>query len=248
MRKALYIDAWFWSISCSKCVFVWGGGGGGGGIRVSVPLDLELCPLHDSRGIIKKLHNITSDSILGTQPYCCKSWSVDIVWYIFCVVGVLREVIDKCVAGASVVDLCEFGDRRITEETNKVYKKEKEMKKGTAVNQMAHQMPSILPPVTPISVLLFSEDRSSCDVELIINFKGIAFPTCVSIDNCVCHFSPLRSDAPTILRDGNLVKMYASCYANVYCPHHFLPSSFSLSLSLSHSLTLNLLTTQVFSC
>ena len=44
--------------------------------------------------------------------------------------GVLREVIEKCVAGASVVDLCELGDRRLIEETSKVYKKEKEMKKG----------------------------------------------------------------------------------------------------------------------
>ena len=44
--------------------------------------------------------------------------------------GVLRQVVEKCVAGASVVDLCELGDRLILEETSKVYKKEKEMKKG----------------------------------------------------------------------------------------------------------------------
>lgn len=78
---------------------------------------------------------------------------------------VLRQVIEKCVAGASVVDLCELGDQMILEETSKVYKKEKEMK------------------------------------------KGIAFPTCISIDNTVCHFSPLRSDTPTILSDGHLVKI-----------------------------------------
>ena len=47
-----------------------------------------------------------------------------------CSVGVLRQVIEKCVAGASVVDLCELGDQMILEETSKVYKKEKEMKKG----------------------------------------------------------------------------------------------------------------------
>jgi hypothetical protein len=40
-------------------------------------------------------------------------------------------VIEKCVAGASVVDLCELGDQMILEETGKVYKKEKEMKKGS---------------------------------------------------------------------------------------------------------------------
>ena len=32
--------------------------------------------------------------------------------------------------GALVVDLCERGDQMILEETKKVYKKEKEMKKG----------------------------------------------------------------------------------------------------------------------
>jgi methionine aminopeptidase len=26
--------------------------------------------------------------------------------------------------------------------------------------------------------------------------KGIAFPTCVSVNECVCHFSPLESDEP----------------------------------------------------
>ena len=42
-------------------------------------------------------------------------------------------MIEKCLAGASVVDLCEMGDRLILEETSKVYKKEKEMKKGIKV-------------------------------------------------------------------------------------------------------------------
>ncbi|VDM44912.1 unnamed protein product [Toxocara canis] len=37
--------------------------------------------------------------------------------------------------------------------------------------------------------------------------KGIAMPTCVSIDNCICHFSPLRSDPPVVLRNGQMVKV-----------------------------------------
>ena len=41
-------------------------------------------------------------------------------------------MIGSCIAGAAVVDLCEMGDRIIMEETSKVYKKEKEMKKGGA--------------------------------------------------------------------------------------------------------------------
>lgn len=37
--------------------------------------------------------------------------------------------------------------------------------------------------------------------------KGIAMPTCVSVDNCICHFSPLRSDPPVVLRVGQMVKI-----------------------------------------
>ena len=44
--------------------------------------------------------------------------------------GVLRHVLEGCVDRALVVDLCEKGDQMILEETKKVYKKEKEMKKG----------------------------------------------------------------------------------------------------------------------
>ncbi|KAA8591064.1 hypothetical protein FQN60_002007 [Etheostoma spectabile] len=36
---------------------------------------------------------------------------------------------------------------------------------------------------------------------------GIAFPTCVSVNNCVCHHSPLRSDSDVILKDGDMVKI-----------------------------------------
>lgn len=37
--------------------------------------------------------------------------------------------------------------------------------------------------------------------------KGIAFPTCISVNNCICHFSPLKSDAPVLLKENDLVKM-----------------------------------------
>ncbi len=36
--------------------------------------------------------------------------------------------------------------------------------------------------------------------------KGIAFPTCVSVNNTVCHFSPLAGDE-TILATNDIVKM-----------------------------------------
>ncbi len=44
--------------------------------------------------------------------------------------GVLKEVMDKAVANTSAVELCAFGDQRIAEETEKVFKKEKNIKKG----------------------------------------------------------------------------------------------------------------------
>lgn len=77
----------------------------------------------------------------------------------------IQAVIAQCVAGASVRELCTLGDKLLLEETVKVFKKEKELK------------------------------------------KGIAFPTCVSVNNCVCHFSPLASDTDVELKDGDVVKM-----------------------------------------
>ncbi|NWW05530.1 PA2G4 protein, partial [Oreocharis arfaki] len=79
--------------------------------------------------------------------------------------GVLRAVVEAANPGASVLCLCEKGDSMIMEETGKIFKKEKEMK------------------------------------------KGIAFPTSISVNNCVCHFSPLKSDQDYILKDGDLVKI-----------------------------------------
>lgn len=37
--------------------------------------------------------------------------------------------------------------------------------------------------------------------------KGIAFPCCISVNNCICHYSPLNSEPDTILKDGDLVKI-----------------------------------------
>lgn len=46
--------------------------------------------------------------------------------------------------------------------------------------------------------------------------KGIAMPTCVSINNCVCHFSPLKSDPPVILRKGQMVKIDLGAHIDGY--------------------------------
>lgn len=83
---------------------------------------------------------------------------------------VLKEIVDKCLPGASSTQICEFGDLRIIEETGKVFKKDKNMKKGSA------------------------------------------FPTCLSANHCICHFSPLKSDPDYILKDGDLLKIDLGCH------------------------------------
>lgn len=37
--------------------------------------------------------------------------------------------------------------------------------------------------------------------------KGVAFPTCISVNNCICHNSPISTDPEILLADGDLVKI-----------------------------------------
>ncbi|XP_010553237.1 PREDICTED: ERBB-3 BINDING PROTEIN 1-like [Tarenaya hassleriana] len=41
--------------------------------------------------------------------------------------------------------------------------------------------------------------------------RGLAFPTCISVNNTVCHFSPLASDE-TVLEEGDMVKIDMGCH------------------------------------
>eukprot|EP00188_Purpureofilum_apyrenoidigerum_P000862 Plantae.Rhodophyta-Purpureofilum_apyrenoidigerum.ctg14320.p1 GENE.Plantae.Rhodophyta-Purpureofilum_apyrenoidigerum.ctg14320~~Plantae.Rhodophyta-Purpureofilum_apyrenoidigerum.ctg14320.p1 ORF type:complete len:429 (+),score=130.61 Plantae.Rhodophyta-Purpureofilum_apyrenoidigerum.ctg14320:95-1288(+) len=45
--------------------------------------------------------------------------------------------------------------------------------------------------------------------------KGIAFPTCISLNNCVCHFSPFPDD-PTELAEGDIVSVDLGCHIDGY--------------------------------
>ncbi|KAL7207879.1 hypothetical protein ACSBR1_029766 [Camellia fascicularis] len=40
---------------------------------------------------------------------------------------------------------------------------------------------------------------------------GVAFPTCVSVNNTLCHFSPLASDE-AVLEEGDMVKIDMGCH------------------------------------
>ncbi|KAK4478442.1 hypothetical protein RD792_013917 [Penstemon davidsonii] len=41
--------------------------------------------------------------------------------------------------------------------------------------------------------------------------RGVAFPTCISVNNTVCHFSPLASDE-SVLEDGDVLKIDMGCH------------------------------------
>ncbi|PNT30836.1 hypothetical protein POPTR_006G102200v4 [Populus trichocarpa] len=41
--------------------------------------------------------------------------------------------------------------------------------------------------------------------------RGVAFPTCVSVNNTICHFSPLASDE-SVLEEGDIVKIDLGCH------------------------------------
>merc|ERR1711936_1269165 len=87
---------------------------------------------------------------------------------------VLKEVVTACLASASVRDLCMLGDRRLTEETSKAFKKDKKIT------------------------------------------KGIAFPTCLSVNHAICHFSPLVSEADQTLEEGDMVKIDMGAHIDGY--------------------------------
>ncbi|EOD17400.1 proliferation-associated protein 2G4 [Emiliania huxleyi CCMP1516] len=45
---------------------------------------------------------------------------------------------------------------------------------------------------------------------------GVAFPTCVSVNNCVGHYSPLTSEDKVVLEDGDMVKIDLGVHVDGY--------------------------------
>nr|CAH8853014.1 unnamed protein product [Trichobilharzia regenti]CAH8853016.1 unnamed protein product [Trichobilharzia regenti]CAH8853018.1 unnamed protein product [Trichobilharzia regenti] len=90
--------------------------------------------------------------------------------------AVLLELVDRCVDGASILELCELGDKRINEKVSQFFKKEKEMK------------------------------------------KGIAFPTSISLNNIMCHYSPIDGEEndPVEIKNGDLVKINVGAHVDGY--------------------------------
>ena len=57
--------------------------------------------------------------------------------------------------------------------------------------------------------------------------RGIAFPTCLSVNNTVCHFSPLATD-DAVLEENDMVKMY--CIAATFSTCFLLFFYFTMTL------------------
>lgn len=86
----------------------------------------------------------------------------------------LKGLILNCKAGKNVFDICVWGDMVIKKQLEKVYSKDKKMK------------------------------------------KGVAFPTCISVNECVCHSCPLEKDEKMVLKDGDIVKIDLGVHIDGY--------------------------------
>jgi methionine aminopeptidase len=65
-----------------------------------------------------------------------------------------------------------------------------------------------------LNILCLNEDMDSIFFDFSQKYKnekdikkGIAFPTCLSMNNCICHFSPSKNDADYVLKEDDLVKI-----------------------------------------
>lgn len=55
-----------------------------------------------------------------------------------------------------------------------------------------------------------------CQVKGRVIEKGVAFPTCVSVNECVCHNSPLISEAQEDIKEGDIVKVDLGVHIDGY--------------------------------
>jgi len=88
----------------------------------------------------------------------------------------LQLVIDACVEGADVAEVCEKGDTYMDTECGKLYNNKKAKKK----------------------------------VE-----KGVAYPTCISMNDIIGHFSPLKGESKK-LANGDICKIEMACHLDGY--------------------------------
>jgi hypothetical protein len=68
---------------------------------------------------------IENSLLQNTLPFSRVNRDLDLIIVVFCLLGVLNQVIPLCVAGAKVIDVCIEGDKLIREATKTVYNKGK---------------------------------------------------------------------------------------------------------------------------
>lgn len=98
---------------------------------------------------------------------------------------VLKKVLGEIKEGADIFDLCTLGDEAIREETGKVYNKrvkDSEWEKKDAEEK--------------------KKEEGGRKVD-----KGIAFPTCISVNELAGHYSPIAKNESRVLRSGDVVKV-----------------------------------------
>jgi methionine aminopeptidase len=98
----------------------------------------------------------------------------------------VKGLVELCVEGANILDLCVEGDKLIEEGTGAVYNKSV---KGVKVSKGSH--PSFVSTRYPKPDDRFWFTFNTTIPSLPPNCAGLAFPTCISVNNCVAHFSPL---------------------------------------------------------
>ena len=91
--------------------------------------------------------------------------------------------------------MCKKADELLVEETGKAFKKDKKVQKGKGLN-IKHDFRN--------ENMISSKALNYID-DIILT--GIAFPCCISVNNAICHYSPLTHDADTILKEGDLAKI-----------------------------------------
>lgn len=85
----------------------------------------------------------------------------------------VKKIVPLCVEGTKVLDICLEGDKLIEQGTGAVWNKSV---KGVKV--LKGEFPEHYS-----FIWIFSRD--------LVSIEGLAFPTSVSVNNCVAHFSPL---------------------------------------------------------
>lgn len=88
----------------------------------------------------------------------------------------LQEVINACVDGADICEVCAVGDKYIEAEAGKLYNKKE---KGRKID------------------------------------KGVASPTCVSVNELAGHYSPLKGES-RLLKNGDVAKLDLACHIDGY--------------------------------